>query len=287
MTRLLALPIAVLLICLGLTSVGVAAELDRLNFQLVAAREGRLHLSLSDDGERNGRSSSSFEVSELQELNRAALAGSASSPVRFALVREPGRVDCAGSGRNQVATGHCRFTPDAGFSDLLARRGIGRPSEREAFALTMVGASRRLVEGMAAARYPAPSIDDLTALAAIGVTPAYIAELAAGGYQPAKTSDLIAFKALGVTPGYLASLRGVGYGRLSGSEVVQLKALGVTADYIAGLQRLGYRNLPVGKLIETKAMGVTPDNLRSLRSGGRMFVSADELIRLRLAGLLP
>ena len=228
MNRPLALLMALLLTCVSLTSVGVAAELGRLSFHLETQRDGRLQLSLSDDGMRNGRSSSSIDLRDLQGLSRAALSGSTASPVSFALVREAGRIDCVGSGRNEAATGSCRFIPNAAFADLLAARGIGRPSERQAFGLTMVGASRALVDGIAAARYPAPSIDDLTALAALHVTPAYIAELAARGYRPAKTSDLIAFKALGVTPAYVDGLRRAGLGQLRADEIVQFKALDIS-----------------------------------------------------------
>ena len=42
-------------------------------------------------------------------------------------MREAGRLDCAGNGGIARASGDCGFTPDAGFMQLLASRGIGQP----------------------------------------------------------------------------------------------------------------------------------------------------------------
>ncbi|WP_205480869.1 hypothetical protein [Sphingomonas arenae] len=313
MNRPIALLIAVLLTCLGVTSVGFAAEMGQLRFQLAKSSRDRVQLTLSD-GSRS-TFSSSYRSEELQGLVPAAAFGPAAGPVRFALVREPGRLDCTGTASAGASSGDCRFTPDQGFVDLLTRRGIGRPTEDQSLDLTMVGANRALVEAIADASYPAPSISDLTGLAALDVDARYIADLSAGGYRPEKIADLLAFKALGVTPAYvaelrragagslsadmivqlkaldvspayIASLRRVGYGDLSADEIVQLKAMGVTADYIASFGRDGAR-LPVGKIIEYKALGITPQDARSARRGAQVSISTDDLIRLKVAGLLP
>lgn len=313
MNRPIALLMAMLLTCLGVASVGFAAEMGQLHFQLAKSGRDLVQLTLSD-GERSSYSSS-YRADDLQGLAPAAVFGATSGPVRFALVREPGRLDCAGTANAGAASGDCRFTPDQGFGDLLASRGIGRPNARQALGLAMVGASRALVESIAAARYPAPSIADLTGLAALGVDARYIGDLSAGGYRPDRISDLLAFKALGVTPAYveelrragagrlsadmivqlkaldvspayIASLRRVGYGDLSPDEIVQLKAMGVTAGYIAGFRHQGTR-LPVSKIIEYKALGVTPNDARSARRGTQVSISTEDLIRLKVAGLLP
>ena len=313
MNRPIALLLTVLLTCLGATSVGFAAEMGRMHFQLTSSGREQVHLTVSS-GDRSTYSSS-YRVEDLQGLVPAAAFSPVRGPVRFALLREPGRLDCSGMGASGRASGDCRFTPDPGFVALLAKNGIGRPSERQSLDLAMVGANRALVEAIAAARYPAPSIGDLTGLAALEVDARYIADLSAGGYRPRRIADLLAFKALGVTPayvaelrragaqglsadailqlkaldvspGYLASLRRVGYGELAADEIVQLKAMDVTADYIASFGRNGAR-LPVGKIIEYKALGITPDDVRSTARGAQVSLSTDDLIRLKVAGLLP
>ena len=66
--------------------------------------------------------------------------------------------------------------PNPRFSQLLDSRGIGRPTDEQAFGLMAVNARRDLIDALAAARYPTPSIDDLMALSALGVSGAYIGE---------------------------------------------------------------------------------------------------------------
>ena len=78
----------------------------------------------------------------------------------------------------------------------LASRGIARPTEEEAYALTIVEAKRSLVEAVRAANYKTPDIDELTSLAAVEVTPAYIQDLAGRGYKPKDLDDLVQFAAV-------------------------------------------------------------------------------------------
>ena len=47
-----------------------------------------------------------------------------------------------------------------------------------------VNARRELIDAVAAAHYPTPTIDDLMALSALDVTGDYISEMARVGYRP-------------------------------------------------------------------------------------------------------
>lgn len=300
----------------GLSSVSIAAtDVGQLSFRLETSAKGEPRFSLWDGGARGSNFNSNLPWSELQGINQAALASASAQPVRFSLVREAGRIDCSGTARGGSGSGTCKFTADQAFASLLAQRGIGRVTDRDALGLTLVGAKRQLLDALSAARYATPNIGDFTGLAALNVTSDYIADLSARGYRPERLSDLIAFKALGVTPAYveqlrsagfgkpkadeivqlkalevspayLASLGRVGYDRLPVSSIIQLKALDVTADYIAGFQRLGHR-LSVNQLVQCKAMGIKPEDLRNIGTGKRVAISADELIQLKVAGLLP
>ncbi|MBL7372495.1 hypothetical protein INQ23_24515, partial [Escherichia coli] len=54
----------------------------------------------------------------------------------------------------------------------LAGRGIGEPSFKQSLDLMIVGANKALVEALAQADYPKPTINQLVALSALRVTPA-------------------------------------------------------------------------------------------------------------------
>lgn len=318
MYRPIALLFALLLTCVSVSSAGLAASLGELRFRLSVSRASpdRLQLSIRDERNGGGLHSNGYAAVELAGLDRAALDAKRATDLRFALVREAGRLDCAGAGSHGTASGQCRFTADPRFADFLAAQGIARPDERQAFSLTMVGANRALVQALAGARYPVPTLDQLTGLAALQVSPAYIHDLSRRGFRPERLNDLLSFKALdvspayveamsragfrgltadhivqfkalGISPDYVAGLAAVGYGQLSPGEIVQLKALDVTPEYIRGFQRIGMDRLPVSKLIESKALGVTPQFIQGLRKQGALSLSADELVRLKIVGLLP
>src|SRR5207253_639890 len=107
-------------------------------------------------------------------LEVSSFRGSGTRPLMFAIVREAGRLDCAGNGGSDHAAGNCRFTEDPTFTQALVSRGIGRPNREQAFGLMAVNARRETIEAIAAARYPTPTINDLMALAALGADGGYV-----------------------------------------------------------------------------------------------------------------
>ena len=273
---------------------------DKIRFTVTPPRGGDEVQLLLRSNEHGGgfNMSNSLRPDEVSGLDLAALR--AGGPVSFAVVHEAGRLDCAGRGNGQRADGSCRFTADPSFAAFLQQNGIARPTEKEAFELTMTGASRELVGALRSASYATPTIDDLTDLSAVGVDRAYIAALAAKGYRPAKLDDLtefravgvtpdyidamsragypgmtaddiVEFSALGVSPDYIHSLAAAGFGHLDADEIAELRALDITADYAAAFAQLGYRDLPVDKLVELKALNVTPAEVRAAqaRTGGK------------------
>jgi hypothetical protein len=103
---------------------------DQISFELKpSTTAGKLQLALWSSSDRHQNlTGSSFEPAEFAGLDLLAFRQSGQHPISFAYIREPGRVDCAGTGGNSVATGHCFFTRNAEFGEFLAARGIGRPS---------------------------------------------------------------------------------------------------------------------------------------------------------------
>ncbi|WP_308516872.1 hypothetical protein [Sphingomonas flavescens] len=280
--------IAALLCAFVTVGSACAAPSDGLRFILEPQRGdgARLHASFREqrDGRNDSNWSSGFTPSELVGLEVSSFRAAGSRPLHFSVVREAGRLDCAGSGGNSFAAGNCRFTADAGFAQMLASRGIGQPTRDQAFALMAVNAHRAMLDAIAAARYPTPRMDDVIALSALGVDGRYIGDLARAGYRPQKISSLIEFKALNINAQWIGSFARAGYANLPADELVQLRALNITPDFIAGFQRIGYGNLPVNKLVELKALDITPEFVRSVTPANGAVPPLNQLAELKIFG---
>jgi hypothetical protein len=288
MNRPLAFVCALLCAFITVSSACIAQPADWVRFTLEPERgnPARIHASFRDqtrDRDQNNWSTG-FMPSDLIGLEVSSFHGSNTRPLHFTIVREAGRLDCAGNGGNSHAAGNCRFTADPAFTQLLASRGIGRPTREQAFGLMAVNVRRDVIDAVAAARYPTPTIDDLMALAALGVDGRYIIEMGRAGYRPASIHSLIEFKALGITPDWIAGFARVGYGNVPGNGLVQMRALGVTPEFIGGYQRIGYRNLPVSTLVQLKALNITPEFVRSAVAPGAPLPPVNDLVQIKLFG---
>lgn len=286
MNRCLAFLLAVLLASITISSACVAKPAEWAQFTLRAqpgTERVKASFSRAGDGRGDHQWSTGLRPSELIGLSTGFYTAG-SRPLAFAIVREAGRLDCSGNGGRGYASGNCRFAADPAFTQALVRHGIARPTDEQAFSLMAVSTRRELVEAIAAARYPTPSIDDLMALSALGVTGRYIADLSRAGYRPQGLHSLIEFKALNITPEWIGGLARIGYANIPSSELIQLKALNITADYIADFDRVGYRRLPVETLVQFKAVGVTPEFAAAAQQRRTAQPSPDELVQMRVLG---
>ena len=288
MNRSLAFICALLCAFVSVSSACASQSPDWIRFTLEHQRSNpaKLRASFREQTKDADKSnwSTGFMPSELVGLEVSSFRAAGSRPLHFAIVREAGRLDCAGNGGNNFAVGTCRFTADPGFGQLLASRGIGRPTRDQSFALMAVNARRGMLDAVAAARYPTPRIDDVVALAALGVDGRYIGEMARAGYRPKTINSLIEFKALGITPQWIAGFARVGYANVPGDGLVQMRALDITPEFIAGYQRIGYRNLPVNKLVELKALNITPEFVRSVTRASAPMPPVNDLVEIKLFG---
>jgi len=287
MNRCLALMCALLFAFVSVSSACMAAPTDWIRFDLAAQRDrSEIHVDFHDEsrGRDEHQWSNGFKPSELIGLDVAGFYSAGSRPLHFAVIREAGRLDCAGNGGSSRASGNCGFTPDAGFMQLLASRGIGHPNREQAFGLMALDVRRSLIDAIAAARYPTPRVGDLMSMTAVGVDSGYIGALARAGYRPNSIDSLVEFKALEITPQWIGGLARIGYANLPSDQLMQLKALDIGADYIAGFDSLGYRRLPVDELVQLKALDVTPSFVRSAVDQNRPLPTVAELIQMKLFG---
>jgi hypothetical protein len=281
--------LALLFASVSVASACAAAPSNWMQFTLEPEREGsQVKATFREDDRAGGRESqwsTAFPPSQLVGLDVSGFRAVGTRPVRFAVIREAGRLDCTGQGGQSRASGNCAFTADAAFMQLLQSRGIGRPSDNEALTLMAVGVRRDLIDALAAARYPAPTIDQLVSMTAVGVTAGYINELARLGYRPASSNGLVEFKALGISPEYIAGFSRIGYPNVDPDDLVQLKALNITPEYVAGFQRIGYRDISVDALVQLKALNITPEFVQSVeREPGGGMLPVSEIVQRKAVG---
>jgi hypothetical protein len=289
MNRLLAIICALLFAALSVSSACLAAQSNWIRFTLEPQRGNSNQIRADfrhedENGSRDNHWSADFAPSELTGLDVPGFRGAGAHPLRFALIREAGRLDCSGTGGDSYAHGNCSFTEDPGFMQLLASRGIARPDREQAFGMMAVGVRRELIEAISAAQYPTPTIDNLIAMTAVGVDGRYISELARAGYRPRSVDTLIQFRAMGITPEWVGGFARIGYAGLPADELVQLKALNITPEFIAGFDRAGYRHLAVDTLVQLKALDITPEFARWAAGQRSSMPSVDELVQMKIFG---
>jgi hypothetical protein len=286
MFRRFALACALPMTFLALAAPGGALDTDRIHFSLETGRKdpGRVQVRFESgvEGRNHNSWSTGLMPSDLIGLEVSSFRGSGTRPLHFAVVRDAGRLECAGRGGESHAWGDCSFTLDPGFARLLQSRGIGAPSREQAFSLMAVNVRRDLIDAVADAHYPTPSIGNLTALAALGVDRNYITGMSRAGYRPQSIQSLVEFKALGITPEWIGGFARIGYANVPGDGLVQMRALGITPDYIGGFQRIGYRDLPVNMLVQLKALNISPDFVRSVVRAGEPMPPVNHLVQLKL-----
>lgn len=289
MNRPLAFVAAILSAAISVSSACMAGPLpDSIGFELKPSlQSGNLQLALFErrNDHHNNVSGDSYTPKDLVGLDYRAFVQN--GPVSFALVREAGRVDCSGTSRNSLATGQCRFTADPNFSDYLASRGIGRPSRDEAFALTMTGARRAMVETLNAHHYPRPNIDKFIALSAMEVTGDYIDALASRGFRPKDLDELTSFAALHITPEYIEGLKGAGFPGLDADGIVQFKALDITPQFVTTMAAAGYPKLTPDELAQFAALHITPEYIDGFRRAGFANLDVDTIVQLKALDVTP
>lgn len=231
--------------------------------------------------------SNSRRIEELQGLSSAQLMGPM-QPVRFALVKEAGGLDCSGNAGSGRGSGACSFTPDAGFASYLQARRIGRPSAHDAYSLTMSGVGRDLVDALDKYGFTRPNVDQLTAMGIHGATASYVQELGGLGYR-LSADDVIAFKIHGVEPTYIREMAAIGPAlrHISASDLVALRIHGVKPEFVREMAAIGpaFGNVTADELVAMAIHGVRPELARAYvqLEGGRL--SSDDVVSMSIHGV--
>ncbi|MGE5561850.1 MAG: hypothetical protein ACM3ZV_00925, partial [Bacillota bacterium] len=277
------------------TPAASAEQLESVNWSLATNGPGKdgsqvqLTIEARWGADNDSIWSNNRRIEELQGLSRSQLLGP-TQPVRFALVKEAGRLDCTGSAGGGHGAGACSFTPDAGFATFLDARRIGRPDLHQAYSLTMSGVGRDLVDALDKNGFTRPNIDQLVAMGIHGATPAYVQELGGLGYR-LSADDVIAFKIHGVEPAYIREMAAIGPAlqHISPSDLVALRIHGVKPEFVREMAAIGpeFRNVTADDLVAMAIHGVRPELARAYvqLEGGRL--SSDDIVSMSIHGVRP
>jgi len=256
---------------------------------------------------------STISLQRLEQLTSLQLSG-AGGPVHFALRRDAGTFTFDGTMRDGVGAGMFSFAPNAAFATDLEKRGIGRPTAEEQYALARGDVSFAFLDELTKQRYPRPTISQLVQAGNHGVRLEYLRDMAEAGYRLDSLEALITLRDHGVTPEYarelgeqgfknipvdqlrqtrdhgvtgefVRALREQGYS-LTLDQVVNARDHGVTADFVRELGGLGYRNLPLDQVVRLRDHGVTTEYARQMRDLGQKL-TADQMINARDHGVTP
>jgi hypothetical protein len=227
-------------------------------------------------------------ISDLQGLTAAQLTGPR-GPVRFALVKDAGRLDCSGTAGNLSGSGACSFTADPGFTSYLQARGMGTPTSQQAFTLTMSGVGRDLVDSMQEIGYARPTVEQLSSMGIHGVTADFIRGLARSGYRLKSADDLVNFAIHGVTLDYIREMAAINpkLQRLSGDELVNMRIHGVTPDYVRQIAAMGpqFREIGADDLVNFAIHGARPDLVRAYAAYTRGALHPDDVVNMAIHGV--
>src|SRR3954469_21770383 len=113
MNRPLALACASLIAVAAISVTAWAQPADVIHFSLAPDHGDatKIRATFDRDGGRHRQNnwSTGFRPSELTGLEVASFRAAGTRPIHFAIVREAGRLDCAGNGGGNSASGNCRF----------------------------------------------------------------------------------------------------------------------------------------------------------------------------------
>jgi hypothetical protein len=227
-------------------------------------------------------------IAELQGLGAAQVTGP-TGPVRFAIIREAGRLDCSGLAGNLDGSGSCSFTADANFANFLAARGMGRPTMHQSYELTMARVGRELVVALDGLGYAKPDVGDLTAMGVHGVSPAFVRELAQQGYRLKSGDELVNFKIHGVDVDYIRGLAAIGpqFHRFAAKDLVSMRIHGVKPTYVQAMAAIGpaFSTLSADDLIAFAIHGAKPDMVQAFARYGQGPLKADDVTAMAIHGV--
>ena len=250
---------------------------------LPASTDGIIRLRLTAGDSQHGFS---IPIEQLDGLSPAMLSG-AGGPVQFRIRRDAGAFAFEGTFRSRVGAGTYTFAPSESFPSELTKRGLGRPTAAQQYALAMNDIGFTFLDELTTQGYARPDLSELVAAADHGVRLDYLREMGRLGYRLGVLDSLMTQRDHGVTPQFIRELGAYGITGLSPDEILRARDHGVSPEYVRDLLALGYQKLALDTLIQLRDHGVDPEYVRALDALGYQKLPLDALVRLRDHGVDP
>jgi beta-lactamase regulating signal transducer with metallopeptidase domain len=234
----------------------------------------------------HGSHGRTLRLEQLAGLPTEAIASATSAPVHFPIRRDAGTFTVDGVCRSGACAGTYSFEADPAFADALAKRGIGKPTAQEQFALAVADVGAAYLDALAAAGYGKPDIQALVSAAQHGVDIGYLRDMTSLGYRLGTLDRLIQLRDHGVDPEYVRGMAANGLPRLSSDDLVRARDHGVDPQYIQGLAAVGFGRLPLDDLINARNHGIDPEYVRGMQALGYRL-SLDDYLASRNHGIDP
>jgi hypothetical protein len=256
-----------------------------------AEKRDGLHLSLERRSERGGRHQmgQTYDFSELQGLTREQV--QAGGPVRFALVREAGRVDLEGSFQNGKGSGTFSFTPNSGFVSAMKGRGFdfekqeswherGEPENR-VFAATVLNVTTALADDLLSADFGQLDVDDLFKAAIFKVDSKFMREMKASGFPGLRMEELVKARIFKIDADFVREAARLGFTNEPFESLVKMRIFKVTPQFVAEVRGEGLGDLQVEDLVKMRIFNIDADFIRRARAEG-VPLEVEALVRERV-----
>lgn len=237
-----------------------------------------LHLSLERRTERGGRNQmgQTFDFAELQGITREQVQGG--GPVRFALVREAGRVDLEGSFQAGKGSGTYTFTPDRGFVSAMKGRGFdfekvesrherGEPENR-VFAAAMLNVTTALADDLLSADFGQLDVDDLFKAAIFKVDSKFMREMKASGFPGMRMEELVKARIFKIDADFVREAARLGFDKEPFESIVKMRIFKVTPDFVAEVRGEGINVTDIEGLVKMRIFNIDADFIRRARAEG-------------------
>jgi hypothetical protein len=263
---------------------------DEPDWQKGEGKPDGLNLSLERRTERGGRNQmgQTYDFSELQGLTREQAQGG--GPVRFALVREAGRVDLEGSFQNGRGSGTFTFTPDRGFVSAMRGRGFdfekkeswnehGESGDR-VFAAAMLNVTTALADDLLSADFGKLEVDDLFKAAIFHVDSKFMREMKASGY-PLRMEELVKARIFKIDADFLREAARLGFDKEPFEDLVKMRIFKITPAFVAEVRGEGLNDLSIEELVKMRIFNIDADFIRRARAEG-VPLEVEALVRERI-----
>lgn len=270
------------LLALSLAPAFAAGEL-RGHWSIMPSKTpGMVQLGIThrEDGSQS-QHQSDWPVSSLQGID---LATRGKHDVKFAVVREAGRIDAEGFVKDGEGAGVFRFTPDPGFVPAMENLGFEDIDRYKQFAMAIHDVTTDFARTMQAEKISGLDTDRLIAFRIFEVTPAFIQEMRAAGLPADDANKLVAFRVHGVTPAVVRELFGLGLD-LEEDQLIAFRVHQVTPEYVAKVKAANLGEPEANELIAMRVHGITPAYIDDMKARGLKNLTLQRLIELKVHGI--